>query len=122
MNGLKQKPRTGSYFGAFGPPRAPKAIARSVAPSSKFTGDLDLYKFGDRVAYNKFQTALENVIERLKTGQKLDDRHRDHAIVDKHWGPCRDCHIRPDIVLLYRIEGEAVRLLRLGSHATLFGK
>ncbi len=37
-------------------------------------------------------------------------------------GDLRDCHIRPDLVLVYTLEGEDLLILeRLGSHSEIFG-
>ncbi len=34
----------------------------------------------------------------------------------------RDCHLRPDLVLIYRkVDEETLQLVRLGSHSELFG-
>ncbi|RLC02570.1 MAG: hypothetical protein DRI57_29950 [Deltaproteobacteria bacterium] len=33
---------------------------------------------------------------------------------------CYDCHIRPDRILIYRIEEEIIQFVRTGSHADLF--
>jgi mRNA interferase YafQ len=36
------------------------------------------------------------------------------------WNDHRDCHIRPDLILIYRKpDGESLELVRLGSHAEL---
>ncbi len=35
---------------------------------------------------------------------------------------CRDAHIEPDWLLIYRIAGDEPHLVRAGSHADLFDK
>lgn len=45
---------------------------------------------------------LENVIENLASGVKLDERYRDHAL-GGDWGGFRECHIAPDWLLIYQI-------------------
>ena len=38
------------------------------------------------------------------------------------WEGSRECHIRPDFLLIYTLEGDDVLVLeRLGSHSELFG-
>jgi mRNA interferase YafQ len=38
------------------------------------------------------------------------------------WNGYRECHVKPDLLLIYRKEGEDIlRLARLGSHSGLFG-
>ncbi|CAO4178904.1 type II toxin-antitoxin system RelE/ParE family toxin [Methylorubrum extorquens] len=47
------------------------------------------------------------------------DRLRDHALTG-NWADHRDCHVKPDLVLIYRLAGtETLQLVRLGSHAEL---
>ena len=51
----------------------------------------------------------------------LPEKYHDHPLHGQ-WEGSRDCHIRPDLVLIYTLEGDDVlRLERLGSHAELFG-
>ena len=63
------------------------------------------------------------VINLLCEQKPLPAALRDHALKGKYAG-LRDCHIEPDLVLIYRIINEELQLLciRLGSHADLFGK
>jgi|TARA_B110000116_G_C16304201_1_gene345111 mRNA interferase YafQ len=65
----------------------------------------------------KLQTVVRNIAE----GQVLDARHRDHALVGE-WKPARDCHIEPDWILIYTVDGESLRLERTGTHSDLFQK
>jgi len=66
---------------------------------------------------------LENdllpVLFALATDQPLDPKYRDHQLVGDR-KDLRDCHIKPDLVLLYRKPNpEILQLVRLGSHAEL---
>ena len=62
---------------------------------------------------------LVNVLNALAHDQPLAERHRDHALtVD--WKDHRDCHIKPDLVLIYRKPDlKRLQLVRLGSHSEL---
>ena len=64
---------------------------------------------------------LEAVIDALLAGEKLDPKHRDHALTGS-MRDYRECHILPDWLLMYRIEGERLVLVanRTGTHADLF--
>lgn len=63
--------------------------------------------------------ALLPVLQALARDQPLAARYRDHALTG-NWGDHRDCHIRSDLVLLYRErEGGTLQLVRLGSHSEL---
>ena len=66
-----------------------------------------------------FADALREAVEALAKDEALPERLRDHALVGE-WKDCRDCHIRPDLVLIYRKpDAERLQLIRLGSHAEL---
>jgi mRNA interferase YafQ len=60
-----------------------------------------------------------NIITALAEDKPLSERCRDHALTGE-WKDHRDCHIRPDLVLIYRKpDTERLQLVRLGSHAEL---
>ena len=57
----------------------------------------------------------------LLKDEPLDASYHDHALSGDMKG-YRECHIRPDLLLVYRYVGEDWLILeRLGSHAELFG-
>ena len=59
------------------------------------------------------------VVECLANDELLDPRYRDHALTGD-WKDYRDCHIKPDLVLIYQKPDDVVlRLVRLGSHSEL---
>jgi mRNA interferase YafQ len=56
---------------------------------------------------------------RLSCVQLLELRYRDHPLTGD-WQDYRDCHIKPDLVLIYqKPDGDTLRLVRLGSHSEL---
>ena len=58
-------------------------------------------------------------IEKLANDELLDLRFRDHALTG-NWKSHRDCHIKPDLVLIYmKPDSETLVLERLGSHSEL---
>jgi len=62
---------------------------------------------------------LGEILLALLSDQSLEPRHRDHALVGE-WRDYRDCHVKPDLVLIYLIPDEvSLRLVRLGSHSQL---
>ena len=63
---------------------------------------------------------LEEIIGLLAAGKVLEPRHREHPLAGE-WRGFRDCHVQPDWVLIYRIEGNELQLARTGSHSDLFG-
>jgi mRNA interferase YafQ len=64
---------------------------------------------------------LVAVVDALRHRRPLAVRHRDHALAGE-WLGWRDCHIEPDWLLIYRVDGDAgaVVLGRTGTHADLF--
>jgi len=62
---------------------------------------------------------LKIVIRMFIRQEKLDDRYKNHPLKGKY-KDCYDCHIEPDWILIYRIEGDAIQFVRTGSHADLF--
>lgn len=63
--------------------------------------------------------AVGNIISRLQRGETLDFRHVDHPLTG-NWLGFRDCHIKPDLILIYRIFEGRLQLARIGSHSDLF--
>lgn len=62
---------------------------------------------------------LIDVVARLAKDQPLLEKYRDHSLTGE-WKDHRDCHIRPDLVLIYRkTTTDVLQLVRLGSHSEL---
>jgi len=65
------------------------------------------------------ETIFIEVLTTLIQGKSLDPKHRDHALSGS-WNDHRDCHIKPDLILIYRlVDVETLQLVRLGSHSEL---
>ena len=66
---------------------------------------------------------LKSVVKKLADGEKLDEKHRDHALTG-NWKNYRECHIQPDWLLVYRYEKDILilTLARTGSHSELFDR
>ena len=64
---------------------------------------------------------LQEVVELLAEGKVLPEKYFDHALSGNYAG-CRECHILPDWLLVYRIEKELLilALTRTGTHSDLF--
>jgi mRNA interferase YafQ len=67
----------------------------------------------------KDSSDLRTVIETLAQGRTLPARYRDHQLKGM-FKDCRECHIEGDWLLVYRIEGQALQLVRTGTHSDLF--
>jgi mRNA interferase YafQ len=64
---------------------------------------------------------LAPILAALANDQSLSSRHHDHDL-SGDWGGYRECHAKPDLLLIYRKpDAETLWLARLGSHSELFG-
>ena len=62
---------------------------------------------------------LIEIVKALAQDQPLPEKHRDHALTGD-WKDHRDCHIKPDLILIYRRpDATRLQLVRLGSHSEL---
>ncbi|MCL2871677.1 MAG: type II toxin-antitoxin system YafQ family toxin [Betaproteobacteria bacterium] len=62
---------------------------------------------------------LHVVLAALLADQPLEPRYRDHVMTG-NWNDHRNCHIKPDLVLVYqKPDADTLRLVRLGSHSEL---
>jgi mRNA interferase YafQ len=86
-----------------------------VVFKSRFKKDLKKLK-----SSNRKEDDLLSLIEVLANQQPLEERFRDHALVGNFDG-CRECHIRPDWLLIYQANQTDLVLIRTGTHNDLFG-
>lgn len=63
---------------------------------------------------------LENVVNILRIPAPLPPQNRDHPL-SGNWVGYQECHLSPDWLLIYRVEGNELRLVRTGTHTDLFG-
>ena len=66
------------------------------------------------------QATIE-IIDRLAAGETLEPKYKDHPLTGTLKG-YRDCHVKPDLVLIYKIEDDILLLsaYRISSHSNLF--
>jgi len=55
----------------------------------------------------------------LLSGKPLDQIFRDHKLIGNYKGR-RECHVKSDWLLIYKIEEDRLIFERIGSHAELF--
>ena len=90
---------------------------RTIERTGQFKRD---YK---REAKGRYRTVLDDalvaVLRTLVAGKTLPAKYRDHAL-SGDWADHRDCHLRPDLILIYRLpDDDTLQLVRLGSHSEL---
>ena len=64
-------------------------------------------------------TRLRAVLAALIRQEPLGAQQRDHPLRGI-WKGYRETHIDPDWLLIYRVEGNELHLIRIGSHSDLF--
>jgi len=60
-----------------------------------------------------------DVVSKLLNGIALDKKYKDHFLKgnpDRY----KECHLRPDLLLIYRVYRDEVQLIEIGSHSELF--
>ena len=76
-----------------------------------------------RESKGRFRATLDDdlfpIIKRLANDRLLKPRYHDHSLAGD-WKDHRDCHIKPDLILIYQKPNKKImRLVRLGSHNEL---
>lgn len=87
-----------------------------IRPTSRFQKDLKRLR---KRGYD--MDLLTGILKQLAAGQALAPSYRDHPLVGDYSG-CRECHITPDWLLIYEIDGGELflYLTRTGTHSDLF--
>jgi mRNA interferase YafQ len=76
--------------------------------------DLKKYKHQKEVLLE-----LQEIIELLARKKSLPAKYRDHNLTG-NWIHLRECHVRGDVLLIYKVEDDILFLTRFGSHSELF--
>lgn len=84
---------------------------RSLERTNTFKRDFK--KHGD------LDTALIEILYLLLNDKPLPQQYKDHELIG-NWKGFRECHIKPDLLLIYRKNDDLLQLVRLGSHSDLF--
>lgn len=77
------------------------------------------YKLCKKLGYN--MELLQSVIDTLAIPEALPEKNKDHNLTGNYANK-RECHILPDWLLVYRVDGIDLVLYRTGTHSDLFGK
>ena len=81
--------------------------------STRFKKD---YKLCLKRGYN--MTLLQTIVDTLRIPAPLPVKNREHFLSGNHAGE-KECHISPNWLLIYRITGDELYLIRTGTHADL---
>jgi len=90
---------------------------RTIRYTNRFKRDYKREKTGRHG--KKLDADLMAVVKLLAADTRLPRRNFDHPLSGE-WSDHRDCHIKPDLVLIYRkSDTTSLELVRLGSHSQL---
>jgi mRNA interferase YafQ len=94
---------------------------RKIKPLNQFKRDYKRETKGRSREYaRKLDTDLVAVVQILAADGTLEARYLDHSLSGR-WADHRECHIRPDLLLIYRKPNQdTLSLVRIGSHSELF--
>jgi mRNA interferase YafQ len=87
---------------------------REIVRSTQFKRDVKLAE-----KRGKDMGKLRDLILLLAEGAPLPSSYKDHPL-SGDWQHYRDSHIEPDWLLLYKVDGNDLYLVRTGTHADLF--
>ena len=65
------------------------------------------------------EQAFIDVAYKLLNDIKLDEKYREHTLKGEYSG-FKECHIKPDLLLVYMIEDDVLKLVDIGTHSDLF--
>jgi mRNA interferase YafQ len=90
---------------------------REIKYTARFQRDYKREKSGRHS--KKLDVLLMEVVNLLAADTPLACRNNDHPLSGE-WNDHRDCHIRPDLILIYRKPNhDSLEMVRLGSHSEL---
>ena len=93
---------------------------RTIERSSAFKRDYKRIKATPQHRHT-VDALLRAAVAWLVNDEPLPEHLRDHPLSGT-WSNYRECHLKPDLLLIYRkADPETLRLARLGSHSELFG-
>ena len=88
---------------------------------SKFDFQNQFKRDMKKQSYELFLTEEWNeVTGALRNGVAMKEKYCDHDLKG-NWLGFRECHIKPDLLLIYKKRDNCIQLVRIGSHSELYG-
>ena len=60
-----------------------------------------------------------DVVSKLLNGMPLNKKYKDHFLKGNS-DQYKECHLKPDLLLIYRVYRDEVQLIDIGTHSDLF--
>jgi mRNA interferase YafQ len=90
---------------------------RTINYTSRFKKDYKRVKAGRHGKV--IDKLLTDILDLLLVDADLPRKYVDHALTGE-WNDHRDCHLKPDLILIYsKPTPDELNLVRLGSHSEL---
>jgi mRNA interferase YafQ len=91
---------------------------RRIERTNAFRRDFKREKRGQH--RRDVESLLTLAVSLLSEDKPLLEKNRDHALAGE-WNDFRECHLKPDLLLIYRrLDPDVLQLVRMGSHSELF--
>jgi mRNA interferase YafQ len=91
---------------------------RRIERTSVFRRDFKREKRGQH--RRDLDSLVSGAVSLLAEDKPLPLSNRDHGL-GGDWADHRECHLKPDLLLIYRKpQADVLQLVRLGSHSQLF--
>ena len=65
------------------------------------------------------EQAFIDVVYKLLNGIELEKKYCEHLLKGEYV-TFKECHLKPDLLLIYKIESDTLKLVNIGSHSELF--
>jgi len=87
-----------------------------ISYTNQYLKDLELMK-----RRNLPKAELDAVVQLLSEEKQLPEKYKDHPLKN-NFASYRECHIRPNWLLIYKIDKQilTLALIRTGTHSDLF--
>jgi len=87
---------------------------RNAIQGTQFKRDVKL-----NIKRGKDMGKLKTVMTILIEDKPIPPEYKDHPLKN-NWRNHRDCHIEPDWLLIYKVDGNDLYFIRTGTHADIF--
>ena len=85
-----------------------------ITISNQFKKDFKKYKTNKSIT-EEFKLFIDLICNQ----RKLPQKYKEHALIGNYKN-YRECHLKPDILIIYKISKINLTLVRIGSHSELF--
>jgi len=91
---------------------------RRIEYTATFRRDFKREKRGQH--RRDIDSIISDIVSLLAEDKTLAEKNRDHGL-SGNWSDHRECHLKPDLLLIYRKpDAQVLQLVRMGSHSELF--